>query len=365
MHIKLIIICSLLVSCISGMNDEQIPASNLHAFDTLPLLNELPPITSYDPQSLAVLPPSWKGMLSKTPHDILQPFPSLIGSYYRKNCPYSFVHHLENLQTFLLGDKIQKATVVSVAEDVSDALKLSPQTRYHLLQAFLHLVHGTAFNTRALCLNYSKDRETSNRLALVNQMPTLLKEIIYRIEDKHIIDAIITPLFKPAFNTLDKDALLKEGLNTIGTRIRNHNLKPKWYMKLISPQTAVHLAEQYQNFVQNDTPFTECTYDMEKERINFHELIASFPPEVKVKIDDWHDEDVWYLTYLAYWLKTENWITILTGHDSFKQSDFIYFLKRIYEKNNGKEMTPEQLNNITTNFLTQIGSKHHASTSGL
>jgi len=374
MRIKLLIFFILSTPCISGMDDELISISSVSTpgfCESIPWLDNLNPITSYDPMSPAVLPPSWWGKPYETIDDVLKPFPALINyCWHHKQSPYLGFSYtdIRCLREFLLGNEIPKSTMLSIAQNASTALDLSPQTHYFLSQAFLHLMHGTALRTDDARLAYDEDRELNNKLYLINKLPILLRDLVCKSEQKEVVSDLISPLIS-TFGILITDKQFKKGMNALHKLIYQHNDNPTWCIKTISPQTACFgLAEQYKNFVQKNTPFTDWVYDVKREQQHFRIIMNFFPPELKITVDDRHEKAVWRLAYFTHWLRTDNWQHLLVGNNMEPQSllrDLKSHLLSICKKNDTTEYYPNNnlkpyydlpfVERVTRYFLHEVG----------
>jgi len=307
-----------------------------------PKFDELPPITTYDGDSFAVMPPSWLGRPYKNDADILELFPPIVA------CEFFLMNHLKQ---FLSGTPIEKDIIMDNTKVLCSAnlgLSLSPQTQYALEQTMLNILHGRIVNVKDSRLTYNKETEFSNRHTLVHKLPSILKDLTLRAQVVGWVDKVITPLFKPTktANTI------QEALLFIGAFIRDHNRHgTSWYFKTISPQTAAFIAQEYCNLINHDTPVSEYPYIQERETANLAALIQDFPQELNAKTTDAHKKATWNIAFYAYWLKNPEWKKVLIEESFFMEKH----LQTMYEENRSVRLNSEAFDALKDRFITTFG----------
>ncbi len=303
---KLCTVLCLISSTITFLHTMDIEEYHTHRANKLPKFDELPMFTHFNPESPAVLPLSWQEL--HTRNDIYAPFPTLIKHYFDT---YTILGGDNVFFDFINKKTISQGACMDAVEDLCSLFLISPQTRFYLEQAFLHIIQGTEIDVSDERLVYNEAHELDAKVDLVEQLPTMLADMVKRSKSKKSVNRILAPFSYSIMNS--QDTLLNNGLDRVAKLVRDYNSQnTSWYFNAISPHTTVYIAEEYCKLVKNGTPVEYSPYDSGKERNYFNELIQYFPKTLKVSVDDRNQYTIWQLAFKAYWLLNPHWKRVLS-----------------------------------------------------
>lgn len=344
-------LCTIGVIYLSYAADQKPPK-----FDALPL------ITTYDKESMAVVPSSWQGKSCTTPEEISALLPATLAYYCIKYPNYDTPQEfLRRMNIFLQGTKIPKKELMLPVKYMCNAglIDLSPQTRFNVKRAFLNIIHGIVIDVQDPRLEYHKIDEISRRHTIVNKLPTILKDLLLEncnnYNNAYEMHRILNPFYKTTLDGRQRYNYLS--LSTIHDFILYHNTHHKsWWFEAISPQTAIRITTEYYGF----KTLTEHPYNLREEINNFATLIAQFPQELKVTIADlelmtdekelFPHKPVLQLTYIAYWLQDHSHNVLVNYRDRIPE-----YIIKIFKLKHHSKPNAADVNTLTEKFVKTFG----------
>lgn len=294
----------------------------------LPKFDELPPITDYDRKSSAILPISWCGKTFKNDGEMLALFPPAIAYYCTHNPDSLATKKLlsKSIKEFFYNsNSVRKYDIMTIIKCVyrSGGLSLSPQTGNIMKQIVLHIVHGRAVDVCDPRLIYNEADEINNKYTLITKLPTILQQTIMQTKDLYPIHELIKPLFKSTLGINNKKKL---NLHAIRLIVEEHNKNPSWYLRYISPQSTIRIAQEYTALICDQKPAPDHPYNPKEEMANIESIISRFPKALSLNFSAAHmtNTHMQALVYAAHWLENPEWQKVL-----ILSPDISYNIKKV------------------------------------